>query len=342
MAEERELQVVLCGYYGFGNLGDELLARGLVELLEGCGIPRSRIGVLSAAPAVTAAELSVKAEDRWSPRKVFGFLRSAKTLLLGGGGLFQDVTSIKSPIYYSGVVWLAKRAGAVPWAFGQSLGPLRSALGRTLAAKALGACKVRVFRDRRSVAMAQSIGLGAAALAPDPVMALRPSLIRSKEELLLVNLRPSKTFNLPGLARSIMRLAHRTGLSPAGFAMAEEDLIPLRDLEALGVRWSQVRLLRNLKDFEEMASCAGGSVSMRLHGVVLSALSGLPCAALPYDPKVESFADAFGIPKHTGEGEIILGEGLTSEVLNESARALREAMEAALSKLGLVGGGGAC
>jgi hypothetical protein len=179
------------------------------------------------------------------------------------------------------------------------------------------------------------MGIGAAALAPDPVMALRPSVLRSKEEHLLVNVRPSKSFDLSKLARSIMRLASATGLSPVGFAMAQEDLIPLRDLETFGVRWSQVKLLRTLGDFEEMASRAGGSVSMRLHGVVLSALSGLHCAALPYDPKVESFADAFGIPKHVGEGDIVLGKGVDPEVLEESAQALRDAMGTALLKLKL-------
>lgn len=337
-SEDRDLSVVLCGYYGFGNLGDELLARGLVELLEGSGIPRSKIGILSASPAVTSTELSVVAEDRWSVRMVSRFLGRSRTLLLGGGGLFQDVTSLKSPVYYAGVVWLAKRAGAIPWAFGQSLGPLGTSFGRSLATKAIGACRVRVFRDRRSVALAQSMGIGAASVAPDPVMALRPVVPPGAPRRLMINLRPSKVFDLRRLAKGILDLADRTGLSPAGFAMAEEDLLTLRDLEAFGVRWSEVRLVRSLRDFEEMASEAGGSVSMRLHGVVLSALCGLSSAALPYDPKVDSFAEAFGIPRYQGKGEITLGDPVDRALIDGAAESLREAMGLALSKLGLLDG----
>lgn len=36
----RRYRAVLCGYYGFGNLGDELLASALVEAFEKIGVPR--------------------------------------------------------------------------------------------------------------------------------------------------------------------------------------------------------------------------------------------------------------------------------------------------------------
>jgi polysaccharide pyruvyl transferase WcaK-like protein len=42
---------------------------------------------------------------------------------------------------------------------------------------------------------------------------------------------------------------------------------------------------------------------MRLHGLILAALAGAPCAALSYDPKVAAAAKAIGCPLQ------VLGEG---------------------------------
>ncbi|MFZ2812730.1 MAG: polysaccharide pyruvyl transferase CsaB, partial [Thermovirgaceae bacterium] len=99
----RPLDVVLCGYYGFGNLGDELMAESLLGLLKKNGVPGERIAILSAAQGVAADRGEASRVDRWSPLEVMSALRSSRTLLLGGGGLFQDSTSTRSCAYYWGV-----------------------------------------------------------------------------------------------------------------------------------------------------------------------------------------------------------------------------------------------
>jgi len=55
----RKYDLAICGYYGFGNLGDELICRALVEMAVGLGLERSRICVLSCDPHLTGSSLGL-------------------------------------------------------------------------------------------------------------------------------------------------------------------------------------------------------------------------------------------------------------------------------------------
>ncbi|MBQ9418966.1 MAG: polysaccharide pyruvyl transferase family protein, partial [Synergistaceae bacterium] len=162
--------VAVLGYYGFGNLGDELLLQACVNLLNANDI--NNITALSNDPAETQKNFNVNAINRWKIFEVSKTLRSCDYLLLGGGGLFQDSTSVKSCLYYWGVVRLAKFFGVKVLAVGQSIGPLNSRLAKFFTASALRACEKIHVRDQNSFDIAKSLGCKDVELGFDIVMSL--------------------------------------------------------------------------------------------------------------------------------------------------------------------------
>src|SRR5690625_3113260 len=116
------MRVLISGYYGYGNFGDEALLAGLLSLIRELGAEPL---VLSGQPERTRAEHGVEAVHRY--RGLPGALRRADALISGGGGLLQDASSSRSLSYYLGVLRLARLAGLRTMVYGQSIGPLSSA-----------------------------------------------------------------------------------------------------------------------------------------------------------------------------------------------------------------------
>lgn len=306
LREGRRYRVALAGYYGFGNLGDELLAQASLEALERAGVPRERVVVLSNDPEGSARSMGVAAVSRWSPRSLVLALRSSETLLLGGGGLFQDGTSLRSCLWYWGLIRLARLCGAVPWALGQSIGPLRSSAARWMTRDALRVCRVLHLRDAPSMEWAERLGLSAVR-GMDLVLSLDFSSVAADSAggaegsgRLLLNLRPSP--DTGRYARLAASYASRFPGEIVGVALSGEDEALFYALERAGdIRLSRVERVYGIEDSARLWVGASAAVGMRLHFAVLSVLWRTPLAVLPYDPKVTAFAESVGVPR-VGEG----------------------------------------
>ncbi len=303
---KRPIDVTLCGYYGFGNLGDELLAEGLVSLLEKNGVSRDRIAIMKAPGAGERSPHGVVAVDRWSPDQVFSALRSSRTLLLGGGGLFQDSSSIRSCLYYWGVTKMARAAGCVPWAFGQSIGPFRRTLAAAFAHNALASCAARAVRDEGSMEWLARWGLDGE-MSPDPVMALSGLLDKgnSEGEDLLVNVRPWPGSMTAEAAKAADVLAGEMGIPLLAVALSEDDVKVMKELRGGGFfRPRDITLVRSIDDAKSVWGSGRLAVGMRLHFCVISVLANTPCVAIPYDPKVSWFGEEWGLPLWDGDGPL--------------------------------------
>lgn len=292
------MRLILSGYYGFGNLGDEALLAGVLGALHARG---HECVVLSGDPAATTALHGVPAVHR--TRGLLAGLLRADALVSGGGGLLQDGTSGRSLSYYLGVMRLARWLRRPVAVYAQSLGPLSEA-GTARVGQALRGVPVFV-RDQPSLTLAAAMGVRAALVA-DPALLLPAPAAASAERRGPVVLVPRG--GQEGLNRSLATLAR--GLMAAGVDVLAVSMHPIEDdapvnalvAAAPGV---QARAVPTPAAALELFAAAGYVVSVRLHGCVLAAVAGTGFAGLSYDPKVAGFleqarAPVFGEPVDDG------------------------------------------
>ena len=90
--------VLLCGYYGYGNCGDDILLHAAVARAR-ITYPHLPVLALTRTPAKDRLRFDVPTASRRNPLALYASLRKASVLILGGGSILQDRTSLRSLLY---------------------------------------------------------------------------------------------------------------------------------------------------------------------------------------------------------------------------------------------------
>ena len=178
------MRVLISGFYGFGNAGDEALLSGMLRALAPYGV---KAVVISSDPAGTRALHGAAAVGRGDWRGIVRELRCADLFISGGGGLLQDRTSRRSALYYLGLLALAQRMGVPTYLYGQGVGPVETAVVRAAAGLILPRAAGAGARDRRSAAEFVRLGLPPerVEVTADAAFALPPVSADESERALL-------------------------------------------------------------------------------------------------------------------------------------------------------------
>ncbi|NLK01375.1 MAG: polysaccharide pyruvyl transferase CsaB, partial [Clostridia bacterium] len=142
-------RVVLSGYYGFQNAGDEAILYSIIKALRKVS-PDIEMLVLSNSPSETSLRHGVEAANRWCIKEIYSEIRKSDLFISGGGSLLQDVTGLKSLVYYLGIVFLAKLLGKPVMFYAQGIGPINSFIGRVLTKIAADRVDLITVRDENS------------------------------------------------------------------------------------------------------------------------------------------------------------------------------------------------
>ena len=102
--------IVISGYYGFDNMGDDSLLMSIVDGIRSVD-PDIGITVLSNKPSETRKLYGVRSVNRVDIPRIAAEMNRAKLLISGGGSLLQDGTSRKSLFYYVTIMRMAKKRG---------------------------------------------------------------------------------------------------------------------------------------------------------------------------------------------------------------------------------------
>lgn len=301
-------RVVVAGWIGSTNLGDELVLKALLRKLR--DREATVVGV-STDPDGTRRDHGIVSVDHRRADQLAEVLGSADALVFGGGGLLQDQTSRFNLPYHLHRVGLA-RARRVPVAMvGVGAGPLRTAVGQMLVRKAFDGTVLGSVRDRDSAVVLESLGLARPELAADLALSLNSSDVAVTDRL-AVCLRPwhgggvlpagqswkrgldEDDWFVGAMAKALDDVASRTGLGIHFVALQADRDAPLHRLVAERMGSTTTSATPDLEGIvDEIASCRA-TVTMRYHGAVAATLGHRPSVLLGYTEKVTSFAEDLG------------------------------------------------
>jgi polysaccharide pyruvyl transferase CsaB len=314
-------RIVLSGYYGFENLGDEaVLAATVAELRR--RRPDAGITVLSASPEATARAYGVDAVPRAQPRAVAAALRGADLVLSGGGSLFQDATSWRSPWYYLAVLAAARRFARRTAVYAQGFEPVHRMAVRAGLRRVLNGVDLVTVRDAASADVLAQCGVRRprVVVSADPSFLLEPEAtsavagVRAEWGTGLVFGLAVRPWGGPAVLDAIGEAAREAGRR----AGARWVLLPMHrphDVDAaerVAARLDGAAVVHRPLAPREMLALIGALdllVAMRLHALIFAAAAGVPLVPVAYDRKVAALA------RELGEEEPLPAEGLRARAL---------------------------
>lgn len=303
---KKKYHVVLSGYYGFDNAGDEAILESISQTLQ-ADDDGVELTVLTNNPEATSQNYGLKSVHRAKILSVFRSIKACDMLLFGGGSLLQDRTSTRSILYYLSIIRVAKLMGKPVMLYANGIGPVEKSKNRTRVKRAVDQADMVTVRDRGSARELESMGIKNKDIhvTADPVFQLMPvSDARSIELLETVGLQPGTPFAVVSV-----REWQNTEAFSVELAAVCDYLRCTYNMEILFIlmqpqkdRQAAQRVREAMKgpsyildvpcSPKELMGVLGQGklcLAMRLHALIFAARMAVPSLGLVYDPKVDSY-----------------------------------------------------
>ena len=209
--------VLIAGYYGAENLGDEAILAATLGVLKGS----CRITICSWQPELTETLHGVKAITWRSMSRIARAVSQAQLVIIGGGGIFQDYWGLNPNTYlrsnhggittYGSLAFLADLFGVPCLLFGVGIGPLNTELGKRHTLKTFLGCQAATLRDQQSYQNLLETGF-------QPQSSTSPEVSVAADLTFLAPARPADQLNVEGI-------------------LSRQGIPPGRDLLGLNLRY---------------------------------------------------------------------------------------------------------
>lgn len=340
-------KIVISGYYGFANAGDEAMLTAMIEaftLLD----PQIAITVLSGNPEQTRLQHGVKAIHRLNYPEIIGALKQADLLISGGGSLLQDVTSDRSFYYYLSIVMLAKKIGIPVMLYAQGIGPVHGSLARAAMRVIGNMVDLITVRDEGSREELRDLKIiqPPVHVTADPVLALMP--MDKAMGRILLSKNGIKLGSRPCIGISVREWQNWTHYKKIIAEVADKITkaweaqivyIPMQWPEDVAAAKETIRrsrysgyLLNESYTTNELLAMIGQMdllIGVRLHALIFAAVMNVPVVGVSYDPKIERFLKSLG-QSTAGTLKDITVDKLFSQA--ENALANREELKKSLAQ----------
>ena len=339
--EKNKVNILVSACLG-ENLGDEVIFHNFHSFLTK-KIKNVEFFVFSSKPNVTSKMHNVESFYHLtqfmnyfkSPKKIIDILRIFKKtdiIIIGGGGIFQDVHSPETIPRYSIPVLIAKVFRKPVFCYSVGVGPIKNAYLKKLVKLIFEQVDSITVRDKYSKRFLMDLGVSKEVfLAPDP--AILSSILHNRKKL-------SKDLKNKIVAICIrkFKLSKIAILEISKFCdyLIEKKsfkiiFVPMEtdDIEVIGKVIQNIRnkhgVLVMPKDREKMPISQfieffgniSFAVSMRLHGLIIPVSYDKPVIGLVYDEKVRNFMKSID-----NENFIVDIDKITFDILERMYRRL--------------------
>ena len=307
-------KVVICGYHGFANSGDEALLKSMIDILIKKD-PEISITVLSMHPESTEKLYNVKSVYRYDLLKIHKLFKNSDLFLFGGGSLLQDITSKRSLWYYLAILNMALRTGIKVMLYGNGIGPLVHKKSRKKTAECLNKVDLITLRDDLSDKLLAEIGVNKPPIpiTADPAFTLSFEGLEGNKELLceagitdgtpyaVVAIREWKMTDADFsdiIAAYSDDLYEQHGIVSLFLPMQykQDEEISLKIISKMKNKGFMIRRPLEINEVFSLIGNSTLSLGMRLHTLIYATTLGVPVIALSYDPKVTAFMESINQP----------------------------------------------
>ena len=316
--------IALIGYYGFDNIGDEVLLEVIIKNWQAASnntnlwIFYNNQNIAVRQQDVSASSLGLNFIPRDNLFDIIRIFVKTKIFIFGGGSLLQNSTSNRSIFYYLGMIFLAKLFGNKVVLLAQGIGPIKGKLPKLLTYLVLKFVDKITCRDKDSIDLLNTYGINKAELTADLAYLMEPppSNLTLKSSLQSTG---EGTLSVSKIGVIIREVASFTDEQVVSFVLdtirkhapwsyiPELILIPFQpedmsyckrinqklEAESKGL-FKQISVYSNKilpSQILEYLAQFSLVISMRLHGLIFAKIAGVPYEGIVYDPKVKAFLE---------------------------------------------------
>ena len=317
VTSDRRGDILVSGYYGFGNAGDDSIAASIIQNIR-AEDPQAKITIFCRSPKQSAKKYGARAIGRFNIPAILREMRGAKLLISGGGNLLQNTTSSRSLFYYTTIIRLAKKCGLKVFVYANGVGPVFGEKHEQTVVKTLALADKITFREPQSIDYVASLGFDRAkiTLSADPALTLAPAT-SERIDYILREADSDRFFTVSLRSFSSLRSEEVEGMDEEAFAAlfageidricAATDARPLylimqssRDraicerVNALAAHKGYILPALTAPEILGVLSRTSLVIAMRLHLLIYGAAAGKPLLGVSYDKKVDSMLSYMG------------------------------------------------